>query len=185
MYNTSFKLTYSLQYFCISMRPLNFLSFTPTFYSLSPSLIVLSFPSSHSYVDSRAIPFFINWCTLKSHINSIQPHVYMHFDYGGIFGRRVWRRAEKQGGRNIVYCRRERTASENPRQMCACCNFPWWLGATVEKKTYCALVDFFRLRSRYSSRGWPSLFNHALRERIIKLFRIRLIDFGETDKLMS
>lgn len=100
------------------MRPLNFLSFTPTFYSLYPSLIVLFFPSSHSYVDSRAIPFFINWRTLKSHINSIQPHVYMHFDYGGIFGRRVWRRAEKQGGRNIVYCRREDRVRKSSSDVC-------------------------------------------------------------------
>lgn len=38
LYNTSFKLTYLLQYFCISMRLLNFLSFTLWHFILSVPL---------------------------------------------------------------------------------------------------------------------------------------------------
>lgn len=109
----------------------------------------------------------------------------MHFDYGGIFGRRAWRKVEKRAGRNIVYCRREDRARKSSSDMCLL-QFSRAIRCSRREERSAATADFFRLGSRYSSERWSSLFNRTPHERAIKIVSNKINRFRrnrQTDEL--
>jgi len=92
---------------------------------------------------------------------------------------------QKNEEKEIQYTVGERIAPESPRQIRACCNFPGRLDASVEKKCHPLLSCQFLLVRESIQFQKMTVIVQSQAERIIKLFRTGLIDFGETGKLTN